>query len=61
MQVDHEEMAPMHEIYETLNAELEVQRTTKRTELTAFLCLFRRIFGPITGRVDNKGSTDGLW
>ena len=61
VELDHEEMAPMHEIYETLNAELEVQRTIKRAELTAFLCLFRRFFGPITARVDNKGSTDGLW
>ena len=44
----------MHGMYETLDAELEVQRTTKTAELTAFLCLFRRIFGPITGRVEQQ-------
>ena len=29
---------------DTLDAELEVQRTIKRAELPAFLCLCRRIF-----------------
>ena len=32
----------------TLDADLEVQRTVKTAELTAFSCLFRRIFGPTT-------------
>ena len=31
----------MHEMYVTLDAELEVQRTSKRAELTAFLCLLK--------------------
>ena len=43
MQLDHdEEMGPMDGIYRTLNAELEVQRTTGRAELTDFVCLFRK-------------------
>ena len=38
VQLDHdEEMGPMHEMYGTLDAELEVQRTIKRAELMAFL------------------------
>ena len=41
------------ELYGTLDA---AQRTTKRAELTAFLCLFRGIFGSITAHVDNKGT-----
>ena len=36
VQLDHdEEMEPMHGMYGTLDAELEVQRTIKRVELTA--------------------------
>ena len=33
----------------------EVQRTIKRAELTAFLCLLRKGCGPIKIHVDNKG------
>ena len=34
MQVDHDEVTgPMDVMYGTLNAELDVQRTTKRAEL----------------------------
>ena len=37
VQLDHdEEMDPTHGMYGTLDAELEVRRTIKRTELTAF-------------------------
>ena len=45
----------------TLDAELEVQRTVKSAELTAFLCLFREAIGPAMVHVDNKGIIDGLW
>ena len=38
-----EEMGPLHGMYGTLDAELEVQCTIRRAELTAFLCLFGRI------------------
>ena len=41
-------------------AELEVQRTIKRAELTAFLFLLKRVSGPIKVHVDNKGIIDGL-
>ena len=36
-------------MYGTLDAEFEVQRTIKRAELTAFLCLLRRIVGGSCG------------
>ena len=49
------EMEPMHGMYGTLDAELKVQRTIKRSGLTAFLFLFRRIIGPTTAHFDNKG------
>ena len=45
----------------TLDAELEVQRTSKRAELTAFLCLLKKVIGPTMVHVDNKGIIDGLW
>ena len=44
-----------------MDAELEVQRTIKRAELTAFLCLLKKIFGSIKVHVDKKGRKDGLW
>ena len=43
-----------------MEAECEVQRTVQRAELTAFLCLLRRVIGPIKVHVDNKGIFDGL-
>ena len=43
-----------------MEAEYEVQRTIKRAELTAFLCLTRKVCGPIKVYVDNKGTIDGL-
>ena len=44
-----------------MDAELEVQRTIKRAEVTAFLCLLKKVVGPIKVHVDNKGIIDGLW
>ena len=39
-----EEMGPLHGMCGSEETELEVQRTIKRTELTAFLCLFRESY-----------------
>ena len=39
----------------------EVQRTIKRAEFTAFLCLLRKAVGPTMVHVDNQGIVDGLW
>ena len=62
VQLDHdEEVGSMRGMYGTLDAELEVPRTMKRAELTAFLCLLRGIIGPSTARADNKTTIDGLW
>ena len=56
-----EEMRPMHGMYGTMDAELDVRCTVKRAELTAFLCLFRRAIRLATVHVDKKGIIDGLW
>ena len=48
-------------MYGSMEAELEVQRTIKRAELTAFLCLLKKVIGPKKVHVDNKGIIDGLW
>ena len=50
----------LHGMYGSMEAEFQVQRTIKRTELTAFLCLLRKVFGPIKIHVENKGIIDGL-
>ena len=51
-----EELGPLHGMYVRLmEAEFEVQRTIKRAELTAFLCLLKKVIGPIKVHVDNKG------
>ena len=43
VQLDHDEkMGPLHGMYGSVEAELEVQRTIKRAELTAFLCLLKK-------------------
>ena len=55
---DHDE--EMGWMCATLDAELEAERTIKRAELTAFLCLLR-IIGPTMAHVDNKSNIDGLW
>ena len=55
-----EEMGPLHGMYGSMEAEFEVQRTIKRAGLTAFLCLLRKVCGPIKVQVGNKGIVDGL-
>ena len=61
VQMDYdEEMGPLRGMYGSMEAEFEVQRTIKRAELTAFLCLLRKVSGPIKVHVDNKGIIDGL-
>ena len=52
-----EELGPLHGMYCSVEAELEVQRAIKR----AFFCLLKKVIGPIQVYVDNKGMTDGLW
>ena len=54
-------MGPMHGMYGTLDPGLEVQRTIKRADLTAFIRHFRRRVDPTTVHVDNKGIINGLW
>ena len=61
VQLDYEEeMGPLYGMYGSMEAEYEVERTIKRAELTAFLCLLRKVIGPIKVHVDNKGIVDGL-
>ena len=43
VQLDYDqEMEPLHGMYGSVETELEVQRTIKRAELTAFLCLSKK-------------------
>ena len=61
VQLDYdEEMGLLHGIYGSMEAALEVQRANKRAGLTAFLCLSKKVFGPVKVHVDNKGIIDGL-
>ena len=55
-----EELGPLHGMYVSMEADLEVQRTIKRAELTGFLCLLKKVIGPIKVHVDNKGIIDRL-
>ena len=56
MQLDFdEEMGPLYGMYGSMVAEHEVQRTINRAELTAFLCLLRKVLGPVKVHVDKKG------
>ena len=41
-----ENMGLMQGMYGTMDAELEMQRTIKRAELTTFSCLLRKAIGP---------------
>ena len=43
-----------HGMYGSMEAELEVQRTIKRAELTTFLCLLSKVCEPIRIRVDKQ-------
>ena len=49
----------MHGMDGTLEAEFE--RTIKRAEPTALLCLLWKAIGPTMTHVDNEGTIDGLW
>ena len=51
--ITEEEMRPLHGMYGSVEAELEVQRTIKRAELTAFFCLLKRVFWTSTAWQNN--------
>ena len=50
----------MHGMSGTQDARLEAQRTIKRAELTAYLCLPRKAIGPTMVHVGNKRVIDVL-
>ena len=61
VQLNHdEEMGTVHAMCGSLSAEIEVQRSTKRAELTAFFRFLKGNSGPTTAHVC-KGIMDGLW
>ena len=61
VQLDYDdELGLVHGMYGSMEAEFEVQRTVKRVELAAFLCLLKKVIGTIKVHVDNKGIIDGL-
>ena len=41
-----EELGPLQGMYGSMEADFEVQRTIMRAELTAFLCLLKKVIGP---------------
>ena len=46
VQLDYdEELGPLHGRYDSMEADFEVQHTIKRAELTAFLCLLKKVVG----------------
>ena len=49
-----EEVGPLHGMYGSMEAEFDFQRTIKSAELTAFLCLLKKVIGPIKVHVDDK-------
>ena len=55
VQLDYdEEMGPLHAMYGSKEAEFEF----KRAEFTAFLCLLRKVSGPMKVHVDGEGMID---
>ena len=61
VQLDHdEELWLLHGMYVSMEAEFEVHRTIGRAELTALLCLLKKVIRPIKVHVDSKGIIDGL-
>ena len=53
VQLDYdEELGPLHGRYDSMEADFEVQRTMKRAELTAFLCLLKKVIGPKAADAD---------
>ena len=48
-------------MYGSMEAEFEVEGTIRRAELTAFLCLLKKVIGPFKVHVDKKGFVDGPW
>ena len=49
-----EEIRPMYGMNGSMEEELEIHRTIKRAERTAFVCLLKKVIGP------NKGTVDGI-
>ena len=61
VQMDYdEEMGQLYGMYGLMEAELEIQRTIKRVEVMAFVCLLKRVIGLIKVDVDNKRIIVGL-
>ena len=57
VQLDYdEELGPSHGLYGSMEVDFEVQRTIKRAELTAFLCLLKKVIAPIKVHVDIEGN-----
>ena len=54
--LDYDEgLGPLHGMYGSMESACEVQRTIKSAELTAFLCLLKKVIGPTKVYVGNKG------
>ena len=61
VQLDYdEEMGPLYGCMAQWRQNLRFRRTIKRAELTACVCLLKRVIGPIKVHVGHKGIIDGL-
>ena len=57
VQLDYdEEMGPLYGMYGSMKAEFDVQRTIKRAELTAFLCLLKKVNWAYQGACGQQGN-----
>ena len=56
-----EELGPLHEMYGSVEAAFEFQRTIKRAELTAFLCLLVSKNWTHQSACRQQGIIDELW
>ena len=55
VQLDYdEELESLHGMYGSMAADVEVQHTIKRAELTTFVCLLKKVTGLIKVHVGNK-------
>ena len=51
----------LHGMYASMEAEFEVQRSIKRAELTAFVCLLKKFIGPNKVQGNKRRIIDWLW
>ena len=61
VQLDYEELGPLRWMCGSMDAELEFQRTIKRAELTAFLCVLKKGDWTHKSACRQQKNIHGLW